>query len=297
MQSQQFTTAPTLEDAVNRYIETVCPLHKGQRWEAIRLRKFLCYFDPKKELSSFRPRDFSAWRDRRLKEVKPASVAREMTLLSSVFEEARREWEWCQINPLRSIRKPSSAHHRERIISSEEIDQVIEALGYIRNTIPRLKKHEVAVIFLIALETGMRSSEICGLTWEHVLFDKQCFYIPTSKNGHSRKVPMLGASRELIELMRRPNSTGQVFSVSSSSRDAIFRKARKQTHLSGFTFHDGRHTAATRIAGKLGSGEIPAQQALLDLCKILGWADVNRSLTYYNPSASEIIARFNIGHN
>ncbi|MFI8143290.1 integrase, partial [Acinetobacter baumannii] len=49
-----------------------------------------------------------------------------------------------------------------------------------------------------------------------------------------------------------------------------------------FTFHDTRHTAATRIAPKL---------PLLDLCKMFGWTDPKRAMVYYNPTSSQIAAR------
>jgi hypothetical protein len=38
----------------------------------------------------------------------------------------------------------------------------------------------------------------------------------------------------------------------------------------------------------MNSSGIPAQQALLDMCKMFGWSDTSRALTYYNPSAADI---------
>ena len=64
--------------------------------------------------------------------------------------------------------------------------------------------------------------------------------------------------------------------------DALFRKLRDAAGLSGFTFHDTRHTAATMIARKLD---------VLDLCKMFGWKNTTRALTYYNPTASDIAKR------
>lgn len=39
------------------------------------------------------------------------------------------------------------------------------------------------------------------------------------------------------------------------------------------------------------SNGLPAQQALLDLCKMFGWSNINQALTYYNPSAADIARR------
>ena len=82
-----------------------------------------------------------------------------------------------------------------------------------------------------------------------------------------------------------------VFGLPPQTLDALFRKYRARAGLSGFTFHDARHTAATWIAGRMNSSGIPAQQALLDMCKAFGWSDTSRALTYYNPSAADIARR------
>ncbi|MDR0735788.1 MAG: hypothetical protein LBF51_02965 [Zoogloeaceae bacterium] len=71
----------------------------------------------------------------------------------------------------------------------------------------------------------------------------------------------------------------------------LTRKYRERAGLSGFTFHDARHTAATWIAGRMRSSGIPAQQALLDMCRMFGWSNTSRALTYYNPSAADIARR------
>ena len=52
--------------------------------------------------------------------------------------------------------------------------------------------------------------------------------------------------------------------------------------LDGFTFHDSRHTAATRLAPLVD---------VLTLCKIFGWAKADQALVYYNPTGSQIAAR------
>ena len=73
-----------------------------------------------------------------------------------------------------------------------------------------------------------------------------------------------------------------VFGLKSQTLDAMFRKYRGKAGLSGFTFHDARHTAATRLAQRL---------HVLELCKVFGWTSTSRALTYFNASASDIAKR------
>jgi integrase len=70
-----------------------------------------------------------------------------------------------------------------------------------------------------------------------------------------------------------------VFGVSSQTLDALFRRARDRAGLAGFTFHDARRNAATRISKLVDP---------LMLCRIFGWRNPKMAMTYYAPSASEM---------
>ena len=73
-----------------------------------------------------------------------------------------------------------------------------------------------------------------------------------------------------------------MFGVRSQTLDTLFRRSRVRIGLSGFTFHDARHTASTHQARKI---------EVLDLCKMMGWTRTTQALTYYNPKVSEIAKR------
>ena len=88
-----------------------------------------------------------------------------------------------------------------------------------------------------------------------------------------------------IELMRGFDKE-LVFGLKTQSLDAMFRKYRQRAGLDGFTFHDSRHTAATRLAQRL---------HVLDLCKMFGWTSTTRALVYYNPKAVDIAQRITTG--
>jgi integrase len=136
----------------------------------------------------------------------------------------------------------------------------------------------IAHAFLLALRTGMRAGEICSLRWDQV---KQGYLARVGTKTVPRDVPISKKAARLIEAMRGYDKE-LVIGVSPQSLDALFRKYRVRAGLDGFTFHDSRHTAATWIAQKL---------HILDLCKMFGWKNTKRALTYYNPSASDIADR------
>jgi hypothetical protein len=58
------------------------------------------------------PKHIADWRDTRLKEVAPANVIRELQLMSSVLNVARREWGLIKVNPLCDVLKPKKATNK-----------------------------------------------------------------------------------------------------------------------------------------------------------------------------------------
>lgn len=270
-------TVKTLGDALKRYAEEVSPTHRGERWEIVRLA---AYQKPesklpiKKKIAEITTADMADWRDARLKLRARGTVLRDLGLLSAVFEQARLEWGWISENPLTNVRRPASPDHREVLISGLQVRGVLRALGH--GGPVRSVSQAVAACFLLALATGMRAGELCGLTWANVRADHVT--LPITKNGKRRDVPLSKVARRIIERMRGFD-TLLVFGLKSQSLDALFRKARGRAGLDGFTFHDARHTAATRIS---------RQVDVLTLCKIFGWSNTSQALTYFNPKAADI---------
>jgi integrase len=102
-----------------------------------------------------------------------------------------------------------------------------------------------------------------------------------TKNGYARDVPLSKTARAIIEEMRGVDPV-KVFTISSAVLDATFRKARFRAGLSGFTFHDARATAITRMSKKVD---------ILTLARVSGHRDLKQLQVYYRESASDIAAR------
>lgn len=283
----------TLCDALRKYAEEISPTKRGYRWEKIRLQAIERdeVLPVNRPLSELTPSVMGEWRDVRLRQVSASTVLRELGLLSAVLEEARREWRWISSNPANDVRRPRAPDHREVVITRHQIRRMLEVMGYSPRLPVRSVSQACASAFLAALRTGMRAGELCGLTWGRV-FEGYCQ--TPHKTGRTkeslRDVPLTPKAQAQIEKMRGFDPE-LVFGIKASSLDAMFRKYRERAGLSGFTFHDSRHTAATWMAARLKSNGLPAQQALLDLCKIFGWTKLDQALTYYNPDPRDIAKR------
>lgn len=267
----------TLRDALTRYAEEVSPLKKGERWERIRLVALEKHNLPlDTPLIQVTAQDIADFRDLRGKTIAPASVRRELALLSSVFEQARLEWRWTDTNPCRDIRKPANSRSRERTLQWWEIKRMLREMGYGPTRRPNSFGQAVAVCMLVALRTGMRAGELTGLMWGQV--HERHVHLPDTKSGRPRDVPLSNKAVALIDRMRGWDDD-LVFGIKSGSLDALFRKYRARAGLEGFTWHDTRHTAATMLSKKVN---------VLELCRMFGWTDPKMAMVYFNMSASEI---------
>ena len=273
-------TDKTMQDAFDRYAVNVSTKKKTAKAEARRLMALARHLIDGEPLGSFRmcditPERLGAWRDARLKTVSGATVIRDLNLLSHVFTVARKEWKWVAQSPTTDVSRPKNGKARDRRISEREIDLICAQLGFTGKPVTN-KQQAVAVAFLFAIETAMRSGEICKLMPDDI--QGRTAIIHDSKNDDRRMVPLSKRALELIQLLPAKNT---LFDISDTHRDALYRKARDGV-CDGLNFHDTRHEAITRLARKLD---------VLDLARMTGHRDIKELLTYYNATAEELADR------
>lgn len=245
------------------------------RWEKNRLK--LLEADPiaKVGLGALNVSHLSDLRDRELARLTRAgtpiqgtTVRRIFSLLASVFKACRAEWGWLAHDPFKDFDRPAAKKGRARGVEQHEIDGVVAGLGYVAGP-PVNASQQVAVAFLLEIETGMRASEMLALRWPQV--HAKYAHLPQTKNGDKRDVPLSLRARELIACMRGVDAV-RVFTVAEATRDKLFRDGRKRAGLKGFTFHDGRSEAISRLSAKLD---------VRKLAKMIGHRDLNSLMIYY----------------
>ncbi|MGL0786509.1 tyrosine-type recombinase/integrase [Xanthomonas translucens] len=267
----------TVREALQRFAKEVSPKHRGERWEITRLRLLERDKLADVHLPALRPIHVAEWRERRLAQVSGASVRREMNLLQSVFKACRKDWGWLSTDPVADVDRPANPPSRRRRISQDEIDRVTLALGYDGGA-PQTVSDRVALAFLFALETAMRSGEILGLTWKDVA--PKSVTLPRTKNGDIRRVPLSPRAREIITLL--PPGGDTVFQVDGPSKDALFRRARDAAKIEDLHFHDSRAEAIWRLSKKLD---------VMELARMIGHRDLKSLLLYYNADPDELADR------
>lgn len=260
----------TVGDAFRRYMQEETPQRKGQKFERTRLTAF-CRDDlANVVLADLKHSDLQRWADAR--DVKPATVKRELGLIGSVLRTARLKWKWIATEPMRDVRKPKSPPGRERIATKDEIKRILLTLE---------PYPQFAWAVRLALETAMRQGEIWGLQWENIHLDKRYLRLTDTKNGKPRDVPL---STEAVRIFKEMGvqKKGAVFHGSQASLEVTYRRCVKLAGIEGLTFHDLRHTAITALARKID---------VLDLARAVGHRDLRSLMPYYNAPASEIAKR------
>lgn len=272
-------------DLLKRYRDDVSPKKRGARWEITRLNQMMR--DPllaKVRLSEAGPRHFAAWRDQRLKEVSGSTVNREFNLLTHACKLAWREWQWLNSHPMAGVSRPRENRPRDRVITNSEVEAYTKASGYSFDSNPETIQSRVGAMFLFACETAMRGGEICNIKTTDIDFDNRVVYIPETKTGVPRWVPLSSMAINILNhVLNYTNGTPSVFCITSQQRDVMSRKIRDKAGLVGIHFHDTRRTALTRLAQRFGP---------MELAKISGHQDLRiLQSVYYAPAPSDLVQK------
>lgn len=270
----------TLHMALDKFAEEEAPKRRGERWEVIRCRKLKRELEDKR-LAELTPAFFVAWRDAQIKVRAESSVRREMNLLKAVLSVARKEWGWLEHDPLADVKRPPNARARMRGLRQEEIDAIVAELGWEEWVVAERRADEVAIAFLLGVETAMRNGELLSLEWQAVDLERRVARLTRTKNGDDRAVPL---STRAVKLLRcLPRVGDRCFQVDAGVRDVVFREARDAAGLHDVHFHDSRSEGISRLARKFDN--------VLDLARITGHRDIRSLMHYYVADAADLAKR------
>ena len=263
-----------LSEALLRYAQEVSPTKRGHVDEVIRINALKRAKMAAYSLAKLSPAIVAGFRDERLKDVGAGAVIRDLSLLSSVINHARREWGVTVNNPCLLVKKPPTPLGRTRVLSNDEEQRLLRAVAPVGRRNP-----EMLPLVQLALQTAMRRGELLALRWEHVDLEGQTAYLPTSKNGHPRLVPLSSAAVGVLASLTN-GLDGKVFSIAAQTVAAAFMRATVRASINGFRFHDLRHTATSRMADKLPN--------VIELAAVTGHRSLQMLKRYYHPNVQAL---------
>jgi integrase len=267
----------TVGQLLDRYEEEVSPLHKSHQVEKYRLQTLRKYLGDKR-VSALLPSVVCKYRDTRLKAVSPASLKRELTILSSVLNIAIKEWGIViPQNPVSMVSLPKIARGRDRRLESGEEEKLLSSSG------------ELWRIIILALETGMRRGEILNIKKSHIDFTRQTLLIPLTKTDTPRTIPLSSRAIAVLREQLRgsenviPIEETALFSYTARGLSGAFLRLCRRHKLDNLHFHDLRHEATSRFFEK---GLNPVEVAT-----ITGHKDTRMLMRYTHLRAEDLVER------
>ena len=210
------------------------------------------------------------------KPLSPTTVRDVHRTLHKAFKDAVR-WQLLERNPCERAEPPSMT----RVASDARSRQQVWNADQLYTFISATRTHHLGALFYLAATTGMRRSELCGLSWDSVDLARAELRVrakvvkgtggyvleaSTKTVAGSRRVSL---DRDTVEVLRqhrdeqdrirglvgvRPlRDTEPVFTnlegefVSPAAVSQAFRRVVRNLGLPGIRFHDLRHTHATLL--------------------------------------------------
>lgn len=200
-----------------------------------------------------------------------ATVEKIRIVFNRSFELALR-WQTpgVKFNPVRGIPRPRMNNARDRFLSSDDAARLLRATE--KSLCPQLRN----IVGLLLL-TGARKRELLDARWENVNVERKVWFIPDSKTGKPRHVPLSQAALNIIDQLPRFDNCPWLLPNPKTKKPFTdikhpWETARAAAGLGGLHIHDLRHSAASFM--------INAGIDLFAVGRVLGHADHQSTMRY-----------------
>jgi integrase len=191
-----------------------------------------------------------------------------------------KELEWLERNPVERVTKPSEPSGRVRFLSDEERPRLLDAC----------RPHaDLYLAVVLSLTTGARQTEIMSLRWGQIDFIRQVIGLDKTKNGERRALPLVGEAFTLLQARAKVRSLtdDRIFPPTTAKAETrslreAWERALKTAGITGFHWHDLRHTAASYLA--------MSGVSLVEIAKVLGHRTLQMVARYSHLSDGHIVA-------
>ena len=226
----------TLGEALERFADELVDRGPNGRRERNRVLRICQYPLAQYAVANIKGREIVAYVAQRSREGAGANTIRlDLASLGRLFEIARKEWGWPVENPVRDVRKPKLPKGRNRRLNDDEEYRLLSACS-----------PSFSAVVKWALETAMRREEIARLRWEHIDRRGRTAYLPETKNGDARTVPLSRKALSILDEIPR-HLDGSVFDMSPNAITLAMRRATEKAEIDDLRFHDLRHEAISRL--------------------------------------------------
>jgi integrase len=229
----------TLAELLQRYSQEVTPAKRGAETEQRRLKRLISDPISNHSIGQLTSQSLASFRDRRLIDGQ-RTCQYDLILIRHCLKVAINEWGlMLSVNPVDQIKKPPSPNSRDRRLNDGEYERLEQASKLTKN-------QHIWSIVVFAIETGMRRGEILGLSWDNVDLKRRTAFLPLTKNGSSREVPLSTKAVSILQ-QQEPRTDTHPFPVNANAFRLAWDRLRSRADLNDLRFHDLRHEAISRL--------------------------------------------------
>lgn len=193
------------------------------------------------------------------------------------------------INPIQNVKMPKPDLGLTNFWIQGEINQFL--------TSPATQRDQLFPMYVVAIYTGMRLAELCGLCWDRIDFHHNQIHVTrtrdkiglkdSTKNKLGRIIPIAKSVRDLLLVLHQRRTSEFVFVGKNGGEIAyghIYRQFREAQLNAGMLkpirFHDMRHTFASNYMMNGGN--------VFDLQKLLGHTKIEMTMRYAHLSPNHL---------
>jgi integrase len=198
------------------------------------------------------------------RQLRAASVNRPLAVLRHLLKVAHDEWGLAPAPP--RVRLEREEQGRLRWLTQEEAARLLAACSKSRNT-------DLLDLVTVSLYTGVRRSELLGLTWERVDRARGVIRLEVTKSGKRREIPFGTKVDAVLSRRAHAGTVGRVFPKASwDAYRTAFESAVAAAGIDDFKWHDLRHTYASWL--------VMAGRPLIEVKELLGHATIAMTMRY-----------------
>jgi integrase len=265
-----------------------------------RIESYITDFFYNMNIEDIQPRDIVNFYQFLLsKKIKPITVKKFSDVINNSFKFLMRDG-MVEKNPCQWVSVPKITHVERRSLKKEEIKKLLDCCRQYESN-DKNKNKNIYIFVKLALASGCRRGELCGLLWENVDFQNNKIKIKysleevrgkcalkTPKTDKPRTISITPDVMQELQEHRKNFATGKyVFPattdkntpISPSSMYHTFVKVRQEAGMD-YGLHELRHTHATLLAD--------AGTPMHVVRDRLGHCSLSTTMNYYIHSNEEL---------
>ncbi|QXE01910.1 site-specific integrase [Terribacillus sp. DMT04] len=249
----------TLEHGFDDYITLVAPKSLGTSALQNAESNFKKHIQPVfgfREMASIKSIEIQKFLVQKEKELANSTIIKLYTLMNQIYKMMIR-WDELKTNPLVGVQKPQPNYKEKNTWTKEECHKFLSVA----------REYQSYMAFWLALQFGLRFSEILGLQWKNIDFSNKVLHVQQAYHEDEKKLGRLktDASRRSIPISdqqlaclkeHKENQSPKCNIVVANSYGDYMMKRNirrsmdricERAEVKKITFHELRHTHATLL--------------------------------------------------